>query len=30
LPVTEFDDVVNFEGRHGTNPIRLEIIDPAE
>jgi hypothetical protein len=30
MPVTEFDEVVNFEGGFGTNPIRLEIIDPAD
>ncbi len=30
MPVTGFDDVVDFAGGYGTNPIRLEILDPAE
>ena len=30
MSATGFDDVVNFEGGYGTNPIRLEIIEPAE
>ena len=30
MSISGFDDVVDFEGAYGTNPIRLEIIQPAE